>query len=215
MREKYLIKEALESSETLATVLYIIVKQYFGDDAFYWDPSTLFLELRDEFNAEPSSEVMDRISAVQVIITSDAFFNQPDAFINISNTIADGSPNFSVFNPAELEEIAWTLVEVAIIRDLLPFGYTVKKYVTKLLEAGGYGADYPDLFDEMLGKSPDRMDIIEGAVEVAHEDQRDKIQEFVDDNLKDLVYQASKIQSVNDALWKLMKEDEMANVTRV
>lgn len=65
-RERFLVKEALESPETLAAVLYFIVKDTFGDDAFFWDPTTLFLELKDEFGATPASEVMDRLSAVQV-----------------------------------------------------------------------------------------------------------------------------------------------------
>jgi hypothetical protein len=214
-REKFLIKEMLESPETLATVLYLVIQKFFGDDAFFWDPSTIFLELRDEFNAEPSSEVMDRISAVQIIVTSDAFFNEPDAFINICNTFADGSPSFSVFNPAEPEEIAWTAVEVALIRDILPFGYSVKKYVKKMLDLDGYGDEHPDIFDEILGKAPSRQDIIEEAQEILHEDQRGVIETFVDENLKDLIYQVNKVPSINQDFWKLMREEETKNVTMV
>ena len=73
---KAAVKRALESTETLATPLYSIVRKNFGDDAFFWDPSTLYLELRAEFGAEPSTEVIDRLSATQVVVTSDAFFNR-------------------------------------------------------------------------------------------------------------------------------------------
>jgi hypothetical protein len=214
-RDKLLVKELLESSETLATTLYLIIQHYFGDDAFFWDPSTIFLELRDEFNAEPSSEVMDRIAAVQVVVTNDAFFNEPDAFINICNTFADGSPSFSVFNPAEPEEIAWTLVEVAFIRDMLEFGDTVKRYIKKMLEIDGYSNDYPEIFDVALGANPNSLAIIDEAQETNHEDQRDVIEQFINDNLKSLMYQVNKVDELNVAFWKLRKEEERQQVTLV
>lgn len=212
-RERFLVKEALESPETLATVLYFIVKETFGDDAFFWDPTTLYLELRDEFGAEPATEVMDRLSAVQVLVTGDVFFQDPSAFINMVNTFADGSPSFSVFNPAESEEIAWTIVEAALIRDILPFGYNIKQYVKKMLELDGYGGDYPDLFDEILGENPDRKDIIDEAMD--HEDQRGLIEDFVNDNLKSLLYQANKLPKVSEGLWKSIRDKEREGVTMV
>ena len=215
VRERLLIKEALESSETLATVLYLIIRQSFGDDAFFWDPTTIFLELKDEFHANPSTEVIDRIAAVQVIVTSDVFFQDPSAFINITNTLADGSPSFSVFNPAEVEEVAWAVTEVAIMRDILPFSLPVKAYVKKMLNIDGYGDDYPEIFDEILGAAPSRQDIIQEAQEMAHDDQRDKIDAFVDDNLNDLIHQINEINSIRQDFWTLMKEDELENVTMV
>jgi hypothetical protein len=214
-RERFLVKEALESPETLATVLYFIVKEAFGDDAFFWDPTTLYLELRDEFGAEPATEVMDRLSAVQVLVTGDVFFQDPSAFINMVNTFADGSPSFSVFNPAEVEEIAWTAVEVALIRDLLPFSYNIKQYVKKMLEIDGYGGDYPDLFDEILGPAPDRADVIDEAQEIEHEDQRGLIEDLVTDNLKILLHQANKLPKVSDALWNALRDREREEVTLV
>jgi hypothetical protein len=214
-RERFLVKEALESPETLAAVLYFIVKDTFGDDAFFWDPTTLFLELKDEFGATPASEVMDRLSAVQVLVTGDVFFEDPSAFINMVNTFADGSPSFSVFNPAEVEEIAWTAVEVAIIRDLLPFSYNIKQYVKKMLHIDGYGDDYPELFDEILGAAPDRADVIDEAQEIVHEDQRGIIEDFVNDNLKILLHQANKLPKVSEDLWASMRSQEQEGVTLV
>jgi len=214
-KDKLLVKELLESPETLATTLYLIVQSHFGDDAFFWDPSTIFLELRDEFNAEPSTEVMDRIAAVQVVVTNDAFFNEPDAFINICNTFADGSPSFSVFNPAEPEEIAWTLVEVAFIRDLLEFGYGVKKYIKKMLEIDGYVADYPEIFDVALGESPSRLAVIDEAHNASRSDQRGVVEQFVDDNLKSLMYQVNKVGSLSAQFWKLQKEEERSHGTLI
>jgi len=216
---KAAIKRALESNATLATPLYVIVRKHFGDDAFFWDPSTLYLELRSEFGAEPTAEAIDRLSAAQVIVTSDAFFTRPDAFINLCNTLSSGAPGFSLFDPVTVEEAAWAIVEVSLIRDMLPFGYGVKTLIQQILAGDGYDdADYPDIFDEALERAPSSADVHEIVEQVVtegntlHDQQRDVVNEFIDDQMRSLTFQFHEVPGMSDDLYELIREKEIEDM---
>ena len=180
---------ALQSPETLATVVHAIVRQQYGDDAYDWDPATVSLELQDDFHADVNSSVMDRWCAVQVCMTSDAFFQRIDAFMNVCNTFSSGAPIFEVFNPVSTEEAAWGITEVLLNREALPFSNTVKNYLRTLLNNDGYQEDdYPQIFKEVL------LGDHKGTVTASENGQN--IEQYVDEQLKDLMYQMGKIPSL-------------------
>lgn len=178
----------LQNPETLATVIGAIVRQTYGDAALDWDPATVSLELRDDFNAELDSATMDRWCALQVILTSDAFFQRIDAFTTCCNTLASGVPFFQVFDPVTTEEAGWALTEMQLNRDMLEFSPTIKQYLRVLLKQDGYDeSEYPHIFKEVLG--------------IKHEDgaiteNNSNVEAYIDDQLKDMAYQFAKIPSL-------------------
>lgn len=203
------VKSALETAETLTTLLYVLIRNTYGDEAFDWDPASLYLELREDFNAEPATEVMDRISATQVLVTTDAFFERPDAFINICNTIADGSPSFSVFDTATVEECAWGLVEVSLIRDLLPFNSAVKRYVRHILLQDGYDSvNPPEIFTEFFDATPDAEELVDAAQEMSPSENAGVLAEYVDEQMQILVHQFNEIPGMADDLMRLLDEKD-------
>lgn len=138
-------KQALESPETNATVLHAIVLQQYGEDWYAWDPTTVYMELRADFDADTCAEALDKLSAIQVIMSSDAVFKRLDAFLGICNTLAAGEPFFSAFDPVTLEEAAWGITEIALNRDMLPFSYSIRKYIRALMRESGFDqSDYPE-----------------------------------------------------------------------
>ena len=128
----YHAKDVLENPDASATVLHAIVLKKYGEAWYMWDPSTVALELKSDFYAEVPAENMDKLSAVQVLVSTDSFFTDPSAFFGICSTFADGDPAFNVFDPPSMAEIAWTVAEVAINRELLPFARAIKKAVEAL-----------------------------------------------------------------------------------
>ena len=56
MSEQYSIREALESTETKATVLHAILRQQYGEPVYEWDLATTVMEVAADFTAEMSSE---------------------------------------------------------------------------------------------------------------------------------------------------------------
>jgi len=193
-------RQALEGTETGASVVHAIVRGQYGDEVYDWDPSTVFLELRDDFRVEPSSEVMDRWSAVQIMMTTDGFFKRLDAFMAICNTFATGQPFFHVFDPVTVEEAAWGVTEVALNRELLPFGYQIQKYLQQLLRADGFDEhDFPPALAEVFDRRPSSDDIREGLDEArASVQNQNNIEFYIEDQMRDMVHQFNAIPSLSD-----------------
>lgn len=197
MDDTYAKKQAIESSETLGTVIHAIVLQQYGQDVYDWDPLTVALELRDDFQAEIHSQTLDRWSAMQVVMVNDAFFKKMDAFLGISNTLAEGLPFFDMFNEVTTEEAAWAVTEVSLNRELLPFSYAVRKYIKLILDNDGYSeGNYPAALEEALTIGhPQAIDIRKELV-VSGSENRDNTERFIDEQLKILVYQFNQIPSL-------------------
>lgn len=208
------VAQAFKTPQTLTTLLVALVRRHFTDEAFFWDPTTLYLEIRSEFKVDPPVEVMDRLSAAQVIITGDAFFKQLDGFFHIANVLADGAASFDMFDPVTVEEAGWALVEVSLLRDMLPLGYSVKQYIRTILLQDGYSEeDYPEVFTEALERIPVAEDIREAGERTLHDDQRDAFEEFINDQLRDLIYQFNKIPGMASELHAMMKEKELEELS--
>jgi len=196
MGDKYAKQQALQSPKTLATVVHAIVKQTLGEEAYDWDPITVYLELRDELSAEPDSAALDRWSAMQIVMTSDAFFKRIDAFLGICNTLAEGQPFFVVFDPVTVEEAAWAITEVSLNRELLSFSYPITKYLKLILAKDGYTeSTYPSIFQEIFNKKPDTLAVREA---IGNIENRDNVENFIDEQLKDMVYQFNNIPSLKN-----------------
>lgn len=152
--------EMWQNPEADATVLNAMLLAKYGEEALDWDPVTIALEIKDDFHVAPADEVMNKICAMQVVMSSSAFFDRVDAFINVCNTLSEGDPFFEVFTPLEPEEIAFALSTVAMNRDMRPFSSTIKRYVSKVLKEEGFSKEnFPDIFSVIFDKNPKSKDV--------------------------------------------------------
>ncbi len=191
MNLSYPRQQALQSPETLATVIHTILREQYGEEVYDWDPVTVYLETQADFRADMCSEAIDRWCAIQVVMTSDAFFKRLDAFLGICNTIADGQPFFGTFDPVTVEEAAWTIAEVAFNRELLPFSYAIKQYLRTILKQEGYTeSTYPAIFAEVFDKQPDGDTVRAGLAAVNNNTNLDT---YLDDQIADMVSQFNRI----------------------
>lgn len=191
MNLTYPRQQALQSTETAATVIHAILRDKYGEEVYDWDPATVYLEAQADFGAEMSAEAIDRWCAMQIVMTSDAFFKRLDAFMAVCNTLADGSPFFGAFNPVTVEEAAWAIAEVALNRELLPFSYAIKQYLRAVLAQDGYSeTTYPAIFQEVFGPQPDADRLREGLA-VAGNDSN--IETYINEQLGDMVVQFDRI----------------------
>lgn len=203
MSEVTLIREALQSPETSATFLNALIRRQYGDEAYDWDPLTVYLELQADYGVDMSSEAMEKWSALQVALTTNAFYNRLDAFLAICNTLSDGAPYFTAFDPVTVEEAAWGIAEVALNRNPLPFSYAIKQYLYVILEQDGYSEEnYPEPIKLALGLNPKRGDIINATAGL---ENKDTVELYVDEGLQDIVKEFDKIpsmSSIDDFLFK-------------
>lgn len=193
--KQYAIKQALESPMTLGTVIHGILLEQYGEEVYDWDPVTIYLETAADFKAEMCSEAMDRWNAIQTIMSSDAVFKRFDAFSAIANTLSDGAPFFTNFNPVTTEEAAWALAEIALNRELLPFSYTIKKFLKLQLKRDGFAeGDYPDVFEEVFEAKPNVFELRKGLAAVGNSDN---INAYIKDQLDDLTTQFNRIPGLD------------------
>ena len=164
-RSKAEIQKLLQSGKTLATVINAIIVSNYGEDAYTWDPLTVAMELKDDFEVDVVPEVLDKWCAIQVVMCSDAFFKRIDAFLSVCNTLSSGEPFFSAFDPVTVDEAAWAIAEVSMNRDMLEFSPTIKSYLKKRLEFENFSTRHPKIFDEALGENPKSEEIREGLAE--------------------------------------------------
>ena len=202
MGTKYQRQQILQSNDASATVVHAILRTQYGEEVYDWDPVTVAMEVQADFGCDMSATAMDRWCAMQVVMTSDAFFTRLDAFMNICNTLAEGEPAFSVFNPVTVEEMAWAISEVALNRELLPFSYAVKQYIKRCLAEDGYDeGTYPSVFAEVFDKRPAAEDV-RAIMRATHgaQDAQDtnitNIEVYIGEELADMTAQFHKIQDM-------------------
>lgn len=206
------IKDALENPDTSATLLHAIVRRRYGEDWYLWDPVTVELELRDDYGAEIPAENMDKLCAIQVLITSDAFFRNHEAFMAICSTFSEGNPLFNVMDDVSVEELAWGVTEAAINRELLTFSPRIKRSTRELLAQDGYAAaDYPDALKELLEYDPESVDVLHGIASIANKTNADA---YVKEQLADLISQFNRIQSLQGLDDQILTHGFMTAVVR-
>ena len=196
------IRTALENPESSATLLHAIVFRRYGEEWYNWDPVTIALELKDDFSLDIPAANLDKLCAIQVLMTTAAFFEELDAFLAICGTFAEGDPLFDVFDPASVEEVVWGVTEAAINRELLPFSRAIKLHVRQLLREDGYGpADYPPAIAELLETDPDSEDITQGLASMANSENASA---YVRDQLNDFVDQFRRVPSLSGLELKIL-----------
>ena len=201
----------------MTVVLLTLLQKQFGQDVFFWDPTTVFFEIKDEWGAEAATPLMDRISAGQIIVSTDQFFQDISAFFNICNTLSSGQPSFSVFDPVEPEEAAWAITEISLMRELRPFAPMIRDYMHTVLEKDGYTEeDYPDVFEYILKRQvPKARQFKEELERTLHDDQTDNVEAYVMDRLQDVVYQFDKVPGMADSLEELLRTKDLEELGKL
>lgn len=186
----------LQSGETMATVVNAMIRSQYGDEAYWWDPLTVALEIKADFGVDPCPEVMDRWSAMQVVMTGDSFFTRIDSFFAVCNALSGGDPFFGAFDPVTVEEAAWAIAEVGMNRDMLPFSDTIRGYCSAILKEAGYGdSDRPPAFDPVFKNEDGDYTIGDAQKGLASEENGASLRGYLMDNVNDL---ASQLDSIPD-----------------
>jgi hypothetical protein len=206
------IKGLLESPQTLGTVIHAILRKKYGDEAYVWDLASVCMQVKDDFGADMCSEAVNRFGAIQVVMTNDAFFNRPDAFIAICNTLTTGEPFFDMFSPATTEEVAWGVSEVSLNRDLLPFSDDVLNYIQLVSNADGYEGGYPRAIEAYL-KGPEEAG--KHVREIRNNPNNDVVDMYINEQLKDMVYQFNKADgftTIDDIILNKNRTDTVSEI---
>ena len=190
----------LKEETTFAVILNAIMNEYYGDteeNSWYeWDPTTIWLELKDDFGANIDVDILDKISAVQVVMMTDGFFKRAEVFSSVCNTFTSGSPSFTVFDPLEPVEVVWGIVELAMLRDFLPFTDNLKGLMQVVFDGQPV---HPIVKYCINTENPESRIIINMVSELLESPQGD-IDEFIVDQVADLLVKVADIPLLADKI---------------
>lgn len=182
------VKSLLKSGYIYCATVDALLQSQYGEQCYAWDPTTLWLEMKDDFGVEVDTDIMDKVGAAQVIMTSDAFFKRVDGFSNIANTLGGGDPGFQMMDPVTTEEAVWAIVEVAIMRDFLTLSPSVQEFVQALFQGTN---PHPIVSYVVASEEVNSEEIIRMALDAA-KSPGDPVDEYIAEQLQDLRQQLNE-----------------------
>lgn len=134
--------EMWKSPQTFATVLITVFLDRFGTEALSWDPSTIALEVEQEFDVALPQRSLDKLMVAVTLLTTDRFYKSLPDFITACNVLSGDTYDPRTFDPADGEEIAWGITEGMLIcppddDDQEPFSDEIRGYIAAALDAEG------------------------------------------------------------------------------
>jgi len=131
----------LTEDSTFGTVAHIIAHKAFGDEMYAMDPLELFQNLEEEYRVEMSGDVQQKLQAILLAVSSDAFFHDPEAFRAVCNTLVEGDPGFLTFDDLTIPEILWSNYEVSLNHPGTDFSPQVQRLIDRELQEEGEDLD--------------------------------------------------------------------------
>jgi len=139
--DKKVAGDLLSDDSTFGTIAHLIAFMAFGEEIYAMDTLELFANLEEELSIEMSSDVRERLQAILLAVSTDAFFHDPEAFRAISNTLVEGDPGFAAFDDLTIPEILWASYEVSLNHPGTDFSPQVEKLIDHELKEEGEDLD--------------------------------------------------------------------------
>lgn len=140
MSKDRMMAEMWKSPQTFATVLITVFLDRFGTEGLTWDPSTIAMEVEQEFDVDIPQSTFDKLMAAVTLMTTDRFYKSLPDFITTCNVLSGDAYNPAMFDPADGEEIAWGVTESMLIYppdEEEPFSDEIRAYIGAALDAEG------------------------------------------------------------------------------
>ena len=131
----------LTEDSTFGTVAHIIAYQAFGDEMYAMDPLELYANLEEEYRVNIADDVQQKLQAILLATSTDAFFQDPEAFRAICNTLVEGDPGFLTFDDLTIPEILWSSYEVSLNHPGTEFSPQVQSLIDRELKEEGADLD--------------------------------------------------------------------------
>lgn len=136
------LKSILSSPNVFASTLLVFVFDRFqmpwleagapeDEEPLQWAPSTFKLEIAEHYGVLLPDHIIDRLMAAINIVTTDDFWTRLPRFIRLCNILSGDDYDPDVFDPADVDEIAWGVTEASLLspRDDKDFDDTVLNYI--------------------------------------------------------------------------------------
>lgn len=139
---KNIMQEAWTSRETFASVLLTMFIDRFGLEALTWDPTTISMEIEEEFDVDLPQLALDKLMVAIQLLTTDRFYKSLPDFISFCNVLSGDPYRPDMWDPADAEEVAWGVTEALLVEppednDPEPFTDEIRAYIGAVLDSEG------------------------------------------------------------------------------
>lgn len=139
---KNILQEAWTSRETFASVLLTMFIDRFGLEALTWDPTTISMEIEEEFDVDLPQLALDKLMVAIQLLTTNRFYKSLPDFISFCNVLSGDPYRPDMWDPADAEEVAWGVTEALLIEppednDPEPFTDEIRAYIGAVLDSEG------------------------------------------------------------------------------
>lgn len=137
--------DALSNPDTFGTVLHLIVLSAYGDELYGdpdngvdpLDPVELYARIKEDFRVELTEEGENKLQAILLAVSTDAYFDDVSAFVAISHTLTNGDLGDLVngfLEEISVPEFMWGAYEVLLNRDDQPeFSAAVQREIQNIV----------------------------------------------------------------------------------
>jgi len=194
--DKRLAADLLADTETTATVLHMIILAAYGDEVYgslehgveAADPVELWLRIKEDFSVTVPESNENKVNALMLALSTEAFYDDPLAFISISNALYSGDLGDLVDGALEdltMPEMLWGIYEVELNRG----------------DSEGFAMPIDRLIDEIIkNEAADNEDLEETEVVPYYE-------KFVAEMRDDMLIQMRMLGVDEVVIKKILKED--------
>lgn len=144
--DKRLAADFLADTETTATVLHMIILAAYGDEVYgsiehgieQADPVELWLRIKEDFSVNVPESNENKVNALMLALSTDAFYEDPLAFISIGNALYSGDLGDLVDGALEdltVSEMLWGIYEVELNRgESQGFSMPIDRLINEIIE---------------------------------------------------------------------------------
>lgn len=133
-------RQVWSDPNSFATTLLVVFLDRFGTEALTWEPSTIAIEIEDEFRVNLSQHALDRLLVGIQLLTTDSFTKSLPDFIQFCNILSGDTYDPRNWDPADAVEIAWGLTESLLLDppdEDEPFTDEIRAYIGAVLDQEG------------------------------------------------------------------------------
>jgi len=191
--------ELFSEKNTFASVLLAAAVKAYGIDILQWDPETIYTELKDEVE-NLSDENYNKFMAAVELVTTDKFYYSLPAFIRLCNVLYSGTYNADTWDPADMLEICWGILEGKLIWPEDSFSEQILGYIKERLKYEGFmlkpkalmleidtsdlipidETDDPELFKAMYQRAKEKADALDSLVVMRFSELIDQLASLTD-----------------------------------
>jgi len=197
---KAVMRSFLGSDESYSTVLLLLVMDTYGEEALEWSPTTIRMQLEEDFSVTLPESNLDKIMAAINIVTTNYFYQDLGKFITFCNIFSGDSAEHKEFDLADTSELIWGISEAFLLwppeEEDAPydtrFSAEIIEYIRRILIEEGFikapdvlnvsGLDETSFIRDTWSDDPEMYQ----AIYELQQQKMDDMKMFLYDNFRDL-----------------------------